>query len=71
MMMTSRKSEIPDDAAPSAGFDEASARYDAGSSADVRFTQSVDLIRHFNLIEDSAQRQQVVELVRRLALGRD
>ena len=67
-----RKHKDEETALQSRGFAETAGAFDHAPivhapADDVRFAQSVDLMRSFSLIEDTAERQQVIALARRLA----
>ena len=49
------------------GIDEAPAAFVHASGDEVRFSESVALMRSFSLIDDAADRQQVIALARQLA----
>jgi hypothetical protein len=55
------------DAALSNGIDEAAAAFKHASTDEIRFSESVALMRAFSLIDDDAERQQVIALARQLA----
>lgn len=52
---------------PASGFSDAGARFAQPSRDDVRFAESMALVRSFSAIEDDAARRQVLELARKLA----
>lgn len=51
----------------SGGFEEAPQKFEHASLSDVRFDESVELMRSFNLIQNADARQKVIALARLLA----
>jgi hypothetical protein len=52
---------------PVSGFSDAGTRFAQPSRDDVRFAESMALVRNFSAIDDDAARRQVLELAARLA----
>jgi hypothetical protein len=52
---------------PASGFSDAGTRFTQPSRDDVRFAESMALVRSFSAIDDDAARRQVLELAARLA----
>lgn len=66
---SSANPSAPGPSAAGEGFNEAAAVFAQPSADEQRFSESVALMRVFNLIEGTASRQQVIDLARRLAGG--
>ena len=55
------------DGSTSIGFDDAPAAFSCATSDELRFSESVALMRAFSLIDNDSDRQQVIALAQRLA----
>ena len=60
-----RVPKLPNTPAP--GFGEARAAFETAVSDRTTFEQKLQLVRHFDLIESDAARQQLLDLARRLS----